>query len=60
LGALSEKLYGNWRNRYPIAVIYTQRRFLPLARLLLITILPWRVDIRFKNPCVLACLMLLG
>jgi hypothetical protein len=39
---------------------YTVNRFLPFARRLLMTRRPGLLDIRFKNPCVLARFTLLG
>ena len=39
---------------------YTVRRLRPLARLRLITRRPFFVDMRFKKPCFLARLILLG
>jgi hypothetical protein len=39
---------------------YIANLFLPLARFLLMILRPCFVDIRFKNPCLLARLMRLG
>jgi hypothetical protein len=41
-------------------LFYTDRRFLPFALLLLMILRPCFVDIRFRNPWVLARLMRLG
>jgi len=43
-----------------VAKYYTANRFLPFALRLLIIFLPCLVDIRFKKPCFLARLILLG
>ncbi len=45
---------------YQRSTPYTESRFLPLARLELMTLRPFFVDIRLRKPCVRLRLITLG
>jgi len=60
LSSLSVFLFVNHIFYVKIQNVYTVKRLLPFARRRLIILLPDFVDIRFKNPCLRARLILLG